>query len=92
MHPIITRYLAPNQHRGARVSVKSGETKIYLRWNSADAEEANHRAALATFLRMTGKTPKRQARFAVGKMPDGARVFVQIRAQSTLTLDPDDRP
>jgi len=79
---IVTRYLGPTDHRGARIKARADAGTITIPWNHAQDIEANHTTAaetLATKLGWVGEHTDWQ--LVGGGLPDGTgNAYVLVRS------------
>lgn len=81
MVAIVTKYLGPTNHHGARIVVKSDAGKVSrmtVSWDHALNPEDNHRAAAELYVKRNGWDQDCYGRIVGGGIPHGyAFVFVK---------------
>ena len=75
---IVTRYLAPTNHRGARIVVQAVAGRKVYNWNYELGVEENHTQAARQF----AAHYHWDYAFKGGQLPNGDYAFVQIGAVS----------
>jgi len=76
MRAILTKYIGPTDHRGARVKARAFGASIIVPWDYEHGAENHARAALALIFKMGWTRPGEDSRdipdrFHVGALPDG---------------------
>lgn len=57
MQAILTKYLGPTDHRGARVKAQGARSSVTVDWDCALSTDDNHRAAAKAYALKMGWTP-----------------------------------
>jgi hypothetical protein len=81
MQAIITKYLGPTDHRGARVKATADAGTVTVSWDHALNTEDNHRAAAEALANEYRWLDGGDWKLVGGSLPDGTGfAFVLVRA------------
>ena len=69
MQAIVTRYVGPTNHRGARVIARCDAKRRTFDWNYRLGIEENHRAAALALVRELGWTAEHYGELVTGSLP-----------------------
>lgn len=86
MQAIVTKFIGPTNHRGARVKATAQAGSITIEWDHARGIEENHDAAAVALCVKVGWTVAagHAPTMIRGTLPDGQNVYVTPREFDTI--------
>lgn len=81
-HAILTKYLGPTDHRGARITAKTHGGAITVPWDHSLNSEDNHTAAAKAYCAKTGWLDDDSLLLVGGWLPDNSGCFILYEKES----------